>query len=144
MLESVIKFKLTIDGYFFLINFIVKSFEALKQLKKYLGRERKGKGIWVFRNVPKQCHIAGVAKVRPVGRMRPSKDFLRPPCQILVASLSYLWQIYVRKRPIIDTNYVKKKLKTRQINILRPTRQYLNEIWPVDKKVWLPLSYSID
>jgi len=29
--------------------------------------------------------IAGVAKVRPAGHMRPSKDFLRPLCQILDA-----------------------------------------------------------
>jgi len=48
------------------------------------------------------CSITGVAKVRP------SKDFLRPLCQILVASLSYLWKIYVRKRPEFDINYVKK------------------------------------
>jgi hypothetical protein len=26
---------------------------------------------------------------------------------------------------------------------LRPAVQYLNEIWPVDKKVWPPLVYTI-
>jgi len=40
--------------------------------------------------------MAGVAKVRP------SKDFLRPLCQILDAQLSYFWNIYVRKIPKID------------------------------------------
>jgi hypothetical protein len=37
-----------------------------------------------------ECYRAGVAKVRPAGRMRASKDFLRPLCQILDAQLSYL------------------------------------------------------
>jgi len=36
------------------------------------------------------CHRAGVAKVRPAGHMRPSKDFLRPLRQILGTQLSYL------------------------------------------------------
>jgi len=39
--------------------------------------------------VKKIQYIAGVAKVRP------SKDFLQPLCQILDAQLSYLWHIYV-------------------------------------------------
>ena len=41
--------------------------------------------------------IAGVAKVRPAGRMRPAKDFLRPLCQILDASLSNLGIIMYEK-----------------------------------------------
>jgi len=73
--------------------------------------------------------------------VRPSEDFLRPLCQIWVASLSYLWQIYVRKRPEIDINFVKKNLKLGKKEFLRPAIQYLNEIWPVDKKVWPPLLY---
>jgi len=36
------------------------------------------------------CTIAGVAKVRPAGHMRPSKDFLRPLRQILDTQLSYI------------------------------------------------------
>ncbi len=32
----------------------------------------------------------GVDKVRPAGRMQPSKDFLWPLCQILDVQLSYL------------------------------------------------------
>jgi len=84
-------------------------------------------------------YSAGVAKVRPAGHMRPSQDFLRPLCQILVASLSYLWPIYVRKRPKIDINYVKKIQNLAKKEFLRPAIQYLNAIFPVVKKVWPPL-----
>jgi len=89
---------------------------------------------------------SGVAKVLPAGRMRPSKDFLRPLCQILVASLSYLWPIYVRKRPKIDINYVKKNSKLgKKKNFCGPQyNQYLNAIWPIDKKVLPPLCYILD
>ncbi len=38
-------------------------------------------------------------------------------------------------------NYPKFTSKTKKI--LRPAIQYFNEIWPVRKKVWPPLAYSI-
>jgi hypothetical protein len=52
------------------------------------------------RKVEMDSNISGLAKVQP------SKEFLQPLCQILVAQLSYLWHSYVRKIPKIDINYV--------------------------------------
>jgi hypothetical protein len=74
------------------------------------------------------CYITGVAKVRP------SKDFLRPLCQILDAQLSYLWCIYVWKYPKFILIYIFRKEKIRLKNFLQPALQYFNEIWPTRKK----------
>ncbi len=47
-----------------------------------------------------------VKSIAVVANVRPSKNFLRPLCQILNAQLTYLWHTYVRKIPKIDINYV--------------------------------------
>ncbi len=72
-------------------------------------------------------------------KVRPSKDFLRPLwCQILNAQLSYFCN---KKYPKLTSimSYLKKNKPKK---FLRPAIQYLNEIWPVSKKVWPPLVYD--
>jgi hypothetical protein len=66
--------------------------------------------------------------------VQPAKDFLWPLCQILDAQLSYFCN---KKYPKLTSimSYLKPK------KIFRPAIQYLNEIWPVSKKVWPPLLY---
>jgi len=70
--------------------------------------------------------IAGVAKVRPL-------------CQILDAQLSYFCN---KKYPKL-TSIMPYLKKNKPEKILLPAIQYINENWPLSKKVWQPLAYSI-
>ena len=79
-----------------------------------------------------------MAKVRPTGHMRPSKDFLRPLRQVLDAPLSYLDTIMQAKH--LELTSIVSHFKKNEPNILQPPIQYFTEIWPARKKVWPPLS----
>jgi hypothetical protein len=87
-----------------------------------------------------QCFMELVLFYIRGGQSAALRRFSAAPVSNFDALLSYLWQIYVRKRPKIDINYV-KKIKNKEF--LWPPIQYLNEIWLIDKKVWPPLFYMI-
>ncbi len=70
----------------------------------------------------------------------PPKIFCGPCDKFWLHNLAIY---YVRKIAKININYVILKEKHAKKN-LRPAKQYLNEIWPVSKKVWPPLFYILD
>ena len=66
----------------------------------FLSTWKKNQTFWYVFATVCWCIRAGVAKVRP------SRDFLRPLCQILDAQLSNLWHIYVWKYPKFTSIYI--------------------------------------
>ncbi len=75
-------------------------------------------------------------------KVRPSKDFLRPLCQILDAKLCYLWHINVLNTLNLH-QLCELCVKNKAKNFLRPTIQYfiiLMKFGPSEKKSGHPCS----
>ncbi len=71
-----------------------------------------------------------------MSKVRPSKDFLPPLCQIWDTQLSYLCQKNTQNwHQLLHT--IRKTRQKKFCGLQYNT--YLNEIWPVSKKVWAPL-----
>jgi len=87
--------------------------------------------FYIVHLIRTQSFITGVAKVRP------SKYFLRPLRQILGTQLSYL----CKKNTQNSHQLCHTLRKSWQKFFLQTSKQYLNEIWPVSRKVWPPLFF---